>query len=812
MALDLGGSRDIKIQVEVTGTAQAAAELKTVDRAIEGVGKSTAASTTSAKTYREEMDRLFPAIRRSRDELEGMKTTASNVEKGFTALQTATLGFAGVAAAAIAGLSLESARYYMQQTGMINQNIREINNLRLAWSNFRMGVGEALIGAERDMGQHINRLADFVNRAGTLMSGLIRASQTPQAAFAGPIGAALVAAQAGGSNILDILRNGGDIGTLPDIRRTTNIGLGPGAPGLPKDLDAIDRQWVQFTQRMQEQWASDAKRAAEARAREMERLASQWGRLLYDERGVPSLPGTSVLDMMYPPAFALPATSPLYRDTYGMPSSLPGAVNDVFPPAGEFLDWNSMLNRTPTGGGFLSGFTSLFSGGGLRNLRGVSGFLNNLGFLPSASLAGRSISGALAGGALGASASAGLSSFVGASVLPALGPIGAVAGLALPFIKNLFGYAPGAIAQQQADAQIRQIQSGLLDQFGSVSNIAGMGNAGANLAAAWGDRNVAGLEHFKQLTEDFTKSLDDLNQKTAQQAALQAQITALREQQITTWDEANAVIQKYGLDIAGLGKGVQQGQTTATASTLLNDMQTLFDYGADVGGVIYQLRGQISGLVNDARKFGTELPDNLRPFIEDLARSGNLLDENGQLLTDLSGLQWGEAVKTQAEIIADSIAELTKTLNELTESIKSGFPNAVKQGVDEAQRVIDGTVWRVPNVEMQADVLSVSTGGYVGPHGLSYFGRGGWVPRGTDTVPAMLSPGEYVLRRDAVDRIGVPALAAMNRGAGVTVNIGGVSVDASNGVWDSEASRQRFGDYVASSLMSRLNTNVQWSR
>jgi hypothetical protein len=36
-----------------------------------------------------------------------------------------------------------------------------------------------------------------------------------------------------------------------------------------------------------------------------------------------------------------------------------------------------------------------------------------------------------------------------------------------------------------------------------------------------------------------------------------------------------------------------------------------------------------------------------------------------------------------------------------------------------------------------------------------------------DTVPAMLTPGEFVMNRDAVGRIGLPALNAMNSGAGM---------------------------------------------
>ena len=50
--------------------------------------------------------------------------------------------------------------------------------------------------------------------------------------------------------------------------------------------------------------------------------------------------------------------------------------------------------------------------------------------------------------------------------------------------------------------------------------------------------------------------------------------------------------------------------------------------------------------------------------------------------------------------------------------------------------------------------------------GLIYRAGGGSIfqPKGTDTVPAMLTPGEFVIKKSAVDQIGVGALASLNNG------------------------------------------------
>jgi TP901 family phage tail tape measure protein len=66
--------------------------------------------------------------------------------------------------------------------------------------------------------------------------------------------------------------------------------------------------------------------------------------------------------------------------------------------------------------------------------------------------------------------------------------------------------------------------------------------------------------------------------------------------------------------------------------------------------------------------------------------------------------------------------------------------------------------------------------------GLIYANRGIFVPRGTDTVPAMLTPGEFVVRREAVQRgNNLQMLQAMNRGSSTGQSSIGGAVGMANG-------------------------------
>ena len=90
----------------------------------------------------------------------------------------------------------------------------------------------------------------------------------------------------------------------------------------------------------------------------------------------------------------------------------------------------------------------------------------------------------------------------------------------------------------------------------------------------------------------------------------------------------------------------------------------------------------------------------------------------------------------------------------------------------------------------EASKASIAQGNANG--GLIYRANGGSIfqPKGTDTVPAMLTPGEFVIRKSAVDQIGVGALAALNNGdAGATYKAGGGLILPSPGIVGSTFSK-----------------------
>lgn len=485
------------------------------------------------------------------------------------------------------------------------------------------------------------------------------------------------------------------------MRRSADLALGPdaqeviqGVTDFTETLKAYDdaaRKAAEATSLLLSQRGWDAHvaqlRAASAEYQQMavwSGAAAQGLATLYRAMPMPDVPG--VVD--------------------GLPSSLTGYPNQVatpgvnsprvFPasPAGNPRPyqsaWGGILSQVP---GQLAG---VFAGGG-----NISAGLGSVGGGILGSLGGN-FAGALGknlSGMIGKGLSTTLS--VAGNVLPIVGPLlGGILGKA---IGGLFGPSKGAIENREATARIDQSKSGLLAQYGSLDAISKMGPAGNALAAAWGSQGKQGEQWFNQLAAEFTAQIQKQNQYLSEQQGLladrnqlEADHAALAASLIPTWDTVSQLLDKYGISLEGAGQKVKQLATTSTFSTMINEMDTMERAGIEVGHMLSGMADEISAAVNESIKFGTEIPANMKKYIQALIDSGQLLDENGEKITDITKIKFGAAIETEAEktrkqmeIIEAAMSKVVDRLAEIADYLSRVIPAAAgtaANAVDNATR------------------------------------------------------------------------------------------------------------------------------
>lgn len=130
----------------------------------------------------------------------------------------------------------------------------------------------------------------------------------------------------------------------------------------------------------------------------------------------------------------------------------------------------------------------------------------------------------------------------------------------------------------------------------------------------------------------------------------------------TDWTAMEEAAQRYGIELSALGPAYRQSKIDETSSQILADFKMLQAAGGDVNGILKGMSDEISQVVIDSKKFGTEIPADMKPLIEQLAASGQLLDENGQKITDLSTLDFAEPISAGFDRIVAAIEKLSDTL------------------------------------------------------------------------------------------------------------------------------------------------------
>lgn len=203
--------------------------------------------------------------------------------------------------------------------------------------------------------------------------------------------------------------------------------------------------------------------------------------------------------------------------------------------------------------------------------------------------------------------------------------IGALAGAIIGAIRGVTEYEQRVRAAAQATRQLTQ---------DAIDNAGGM----QNLVAQFSVVGIQIDEAFKSRDPEFiNKVLNEGYEKT------RILSEALKEYGLT-WENLGAT-----------GRAVHLGQA-------FDDLKAKTDVlkaaGVDYNLILEKQKGQYSELVQAAIRTGTEIPESMRPVLEDLLAMGQLVDENGQAFTDLSQISW-------AKTMTQGFADVTSAIDRL---------------------------------------------------------------------------------------------------------------------------------------------------
>ena len=267
-------------------------------------------------------------------------------------------------------------------------------------------------------------------------------------------------------------------------------------------------------------------------------------------------------------------------------------------------------------------------------------------------------------------------------------------------------------------------------------------------------------------------------------------------QSLNTQINSNTVSTQNATSAMNRYIGTLQNQNIALGLTV-KDNERLKTIMADLTLATLQLNGvdekriQKTAIIFQAEQNLSKVLQGKLKIDRDSAVVGEFVIDTSELKTEAE-LKEAEAVRRLVEArlqLIDKGEQAITVNNAGVQSINalSSAMNQLKGGTKDASemfaiflRLAGSLVALTPGGATGGAILNLfaglaHTGGLITNRGIQRFANGGMV-QGQDNVPILAQAGEFVMRRDAVQNIGVDNLASMNRtgnAGGVTINVSG---------------------------------------
>lgn len=288
----------------------------------------------------------------------------------------------------------------------------------------------------------------------------------------------------------------------------------------------------------------------------------------------------------------------------------------------------------------------------------------------------------------------------------------------------------------------------------------------------------------------------------------------------------------HGLNNAG---ALTQDAFSALTGTISDAFTQLTIQGVQGADAIKLMQPQLQEVWELQKDFGFAVDDATQKLLDQAVAAGEVGEKHRSVQEQMLDLQKQELAvltaigKAFGVTLPDAIGDTGNAFDDLGRKAKDALgqiPRDINIGVH----------YRAEDFPHNGSAIPFSSGGLV-PYLPKSFANGGMVPseamlkraapiyaaggfftpRGSDTVPAMLSPGEFVISRKGVQNAGVPTLRSINNGV---TPVGGGSVTNIFNVYVqnelSEASSKKLATALAPHIPDAVanggSTHGKWQR
>jgi hypothetical protein len=341
---------------------------------------------------------------------------------------------------------------------------------------------------------------------------------------------------------------------------------------------------------------------------------------------------------------------------------------------------------------------------------------------------------------------------------------------------------------------------------------------------------------FERLTKDGASALDVLSQLDPVIESLDKQLAKAGLSGGAAFDQIKSLagiatdeiagpafqaIQAYGQALEGLNNSAVltqeefSGLTEQITATYTAAVDALVKQGKDGSKALHLIAPQLQEIWELQQDFGYAVDDSTQKLLDQAVAAGDV----------------GEKHRSIQEQTLDVLQHVSDVLDLIGEKFGVDIPRDVDKTVKAFDKVgmkIDDAIAKIPdNVhigvkfdipELPDNYTPLSHGGAVpfSKGGPVYAAGGYFASKGTDTIPAMLSPGEFVISRRGVQAAGMPALRSINNGVPPMGggNVTTVNVYVNNKLDHAESQKiaAAIAPHIPGVVANGGSTHGKWSR
>jgi hypothetical protein len=194
------------------------------------------------------------------------------------------------------------------------------------------------------------------------------------------------------------------------------------------------------------------------------------------------------------------------------------------------------------------------------------------------------------------------------------------------------------------------------------------------------------------------------------------------------------------------------------------------------------------------QQYGYKVDDSTQALIDEAVQTGVVGETHKSTSEQMLDLQkqMTAAVVRLANAIAGPPTSAAGAMDNFAATAKAALDDTSKNAGTTAGDITSSfkglkftipVKYDIPDVPTAPGTKGAASGALVGPYSLEYLAGGGnvlsFIPRASDTVPAMLTPGEGVVNTTGMSLLGVDGLRSLNRGAAPAAGGSTGSVDLS---------------------------------